>query len=89
MDIESEIGRLLALAEPLRALDEADLAKVPLAGIVDEINALRAEQSHAANGEPLMKVAVIDIDPEAPPTSQNELPKRRPGRPRNADKADA
>ncbi len=45
MNIESEIERLMKLAEPLRALSEDDLAKQPLAGIVDEINALRAKQA--------------------------------------------
>lgn len=42
MNTESEINRLLALAEPLRGLAEDDPAKAPLAGIVDEINRLRA-----------------------------------------------
>lgn len=89
MDIETEISRLLALAEPLRGLAEEDLNKAPLAGIVDEINALREVQSREINGEPMLKEQVIDVDPEAPMMVTQNLPKRRPGRPRNPDKAGA
>ena len=52
MNIESEIARLLALAEPLRALADDDLAKEPLTGIVDEINVLRAEQNEGRDPGP-------------------------------------
>ena len=40
--IEEQIAALLAKALPLRLLEDDDEAKRPLAGIVDQINALRA-----------------------------------------------
>lgn len=59
MDIEAKIAALLAEAEPLRCLDEDDEAKLPLAGIVDRINQLRAEQAAPA--------AIAQVEaPEAP-----------------------
>jgi hypothetical protein len=45
MNIETEISRLLVLAEPLRSISEDNPAHLPLAGIVDEINRLRAMQA--------------------------------------------
>lgn len=48
MSLEAKIQALLAHAEPLRPLDEDDPAKAPLAGIVDEINRLRAKQERIA-----------------------------------------
>jgi hypothetical protein len=45
MTIENQIAELLAQAEPLRGLAHDDPAQAPLAGIVDRINALRAEQA--------------------------------------------
>lgn len=57
MDIEAEIKRLLTLAEPLRSLDEDDLVKTPLAGIVDAINKLRAIQAAPGYVEPKPKAA--------------------------------
>lgn len=88
MNTEAEIHRLLALAEPLRLLADDDLAKGPLTGIVDEINALRAEQN-----KPRQVAAVIegaDHDPEAETIKAElarepvKLPARRPGRPKKA-----
>lgn len=43
-DIEDKIAALLKAAEPLRALDTDDPQAEPLAGIIDQINALRAKQ---------------------------------------------
>ena len=80
MTIETEIDRLLKLAEPLRKLDDEDLAKVPLAGIVGEINSLRAQQ--AAPVRP-PGADIPEPDPEAPHTEF----KRGPGRPPKAREA--
>ena len=52
MNIEDKIAELLAQAEPLRKLADDDTAKAPLTGIVDEINALRAEQSRGGRPDP-------------------------------------
>lgn len=52
MSIEDQISNLLAHADPLRLLHDDDPAKAPLAGIVDEINRLRAEQAAAAKEAP-------------------------------------
>ena len=67
MNIEDQITALLAEAEPLRCLPQDDPAALPLAGIVDEINRLRAIQ--AVPG-------FVDSDDAATP------PKRKPGRPK-------
>lgn len=48
MNIEDQIQSLADLAAPLRELDDDDPAKAPLAGIVDEINRLRAVQARNA-----------------------------------------
>lgn len=40
-ETEKQIKELLAAAEPLRALNEDDPKKIPLAAIVDKINVLR------------------------------------------------
>jgi hypothetical protein len=45
MTIEEEITALLDKAEPLRCLPEDEPAKAPLAGIITEINRLRAIQA--------------------------------------------
>lgn len=45
MSVETDIEALLLKAEPLRGLDEDDEKKVPLAAIVNKINALRAIQA--------------------------------------------
>jgi hypothetical protein len=47
MNYEAEIQKLLATAEPLRALNDDDPRKEELGGIVDQINKLRALQSGA------------------------------------------
>lgn len=53
MTIEDQITALLAQAEPLRCLPDDEPAKAPLAGMVDEINRLRALQAagHTEAGE--------------------------------------
>lgn len=76
MTLEDQIASLLAEAEPLRALAEDDPAKVPLAGIVDAINALRARQANEPAAAP---APVADPEPAA------EIVKRDPGRPKKAD----
>lgn len=50
--IESEIVALAIEADKLRKLDQDDPKALPLGAIVDKINALRAEQSTAPDGEP-------------------------------------
>lgn len=60
--IEAQINGLLAEADPLRSLDDDDPAVEPLAGIVDQINRLRAKQST------LVRQAEID----APPATARE-----------------
>lgn len=45
MSIQAQIEALLAQAAPLRCIPEDDPAHQPLAGIVDEINRLRAMQA--------------------------------------------
>lgn len=70
MTIEDQIAALLAQADPLRGLDDDDGAKIPLAGIVDEINRLRAMQAKGSGS--------FEHEPD-------ELPDRRPGRPRKTE----
>lgn len=48
-EIEGEIQRLLDKADPLRELEDDDPKKAALPGLVDDINALRAEQSALNN----------------------------------------
>lgn len=50
--IEAEIAILAESADKLRTLDQDDPKALPLAGLIDKINALRAEQSTAPDGEP-------------------------------------
>lgn len=81
MTIEDQITALLAEAAPLRCLPQDDPAALPLAGIIDEINRLRAIQAGApVRAEP----APPEHDPEAPVVLAHDapLPKRRPGRPK-------
>jgi hypothetical protein len=47
MDYEKKIAELLAKGEPMRKLDDDDPRKEELRHIVDEVNALRAEQEKA------------------------------------------
>lgn len=54
MTTEDQIQSLLAHAAPLRELADDDPNKAPLAGIVDEINRLRAvQEKQALQGEPV------------------------------------
>ena len=55
--IEDEIQALLAEAEPLRQLDADDPKQAPLAGLVDQINSLRALQATAAREHALCELA--------------------------------
>ena len=66
MDYEAEISKLLAQAEPLRALDDDDTRKEELRVIVDEINVLRAKQAQVGIvAEPVAQPVVegADADP--------------------------
>lgn len=45
MTIEDQIAELLAQAQPLRALPDAEAEKRGLPALVDRINALRTEQA--------------------------------------------
>lgn len=88
MNLETEISRLLQMAEPLRCLPDDEPAKIPLTAIVDEINKLRAQQDRQANPLPEPVIEGADADPEAEPfkaalaEKPQPLPARRPGRPR-------
>lgn len=79
MTLQDRIEELLAEAAPLRELDEDDPAKAPLAGLVDQINALRAEQASAPAHELLATIVT-------PVEGADAQPKRGPGRPKKADK---
>lgn len=62
--LEKLIQALAAKAEPLRELGDDDEAKKPLAGIIDEINALRAKQEKL--GTPAIEVA------DTPPAGEGD-----------------
>ena len=70
-DIEADVGVLLAQADELRAMPEDEPMRLPLAGLIDKINALRALQDVNA-----ISTALPDVDPPV------DTP--RPGRPRKA-----
>jgi hypothetical protein len=57
MTLEEQITELLVQAAPLRLLAGDDPEAEPLAGIVDKINALRAEQAKAGPVAVVAKVA--------------------------------
>lgn len=79
MTIEDKITALLAEAAPLRLLPDAEAESMGLPGIVDMINALRAEQA----GGVAFPVSVPEVDPLAPVLDMTpSLPVRRPGRPK-------
>lgn len=82
MTIEDQITALIAQAEPLRLLPDAEGESMGLPGIVEQINALRAEQA----GVVLAVVDVPVVDPDAPVVDESTaaLPVRRPGRPKKA-----
>ncbi len=80
MTIEDRIAELLAKAEPLRALPDDEQESMGLPGIVELINALRAEQAGQASAPVVAAVEGEDAE-RAPP----ELVKRGPGRPRKAE----
>lgn len=101
MSIQARIDALLAKADPLRPLDEDDPRKEPLAGIVDEINRLRAEQSEerirgsvnavVEGADHASKEAAADADEAVQAVQAGQAqevlkPKRGPGRPKKADK---
>lgn len=73
MTIEDKIQTLLNQAAPLRPLEEDDPKKARLAAIVDEINALRAEQAE-------LNMAVLDDEFQSIVQSTEPV-KRGPGRP--------
>lgn len=83
MNTEDQIAALLAEAAPLRLLDDEEAEKAGLPALVDRINALRAA--------PPAVVSWPDVDPAAAgikiqiAAQPAELPKRRPGRPRNIE----
>ena len=89
MTIEDQIQSLIAHAEPLRALDDDDPAKAPLAGIVDEINRLRAVQEKQGREAPAPTSApatpvgdVLAITPGAAEEGADAAPvkqRRKPG----------
>lgn len=84
MTIEDQITALIAQAEPLRLLPDAEGESMGLPGIVEQINALRAEQAAGV----AMVYVEPEIDPQAPvemPDQTPALPARRPGRPKKAD----
>jgi hypothetical protein len=84
MNIESEIGRLLLLAAPLRALDEDDPAKIPLNGIVMEVNRLRAVQAQPGFVDMAVIRREVGLDPQISAATSSDLFKRKLGRPAKA-----
>ena len=60
MNFDDQIAGLLGAAAPLRLLSEDDPKQAPLAGIIDEINALRAKQAKAIAEGP--QAVVIEPD---------------------------
>ena len=80
MNIEQKITALLAQAEPLRGSTDAYDGQA-LGDIVEQINALRAEQSRIGPVEPAPVAAVEGADAEPEP-AKPEHGKRGPGRPR-------
>ena len=80
MSIEKQIEALLAKAEPLRCLPEDEPAKAHLGVLVDQINALRAQQAAPVRSP---GADIPEVDPEAPHTEF----KRGPGRPPKAREA--
>lgn len=88
MTIEDQITALLAEAEPLRLLPDEEAEAKGLPGIVDKINALRAEQAGSGNVRPVEIAPHIDdsqkaVELRAEIAKQPDpLPVRRPGRPR-------
>lgn len=100
MTIEDQITALLAQAEPLRLLPDAESEAQGLPRIVDAINALRAAQAGGqvdAEVVPDHKLFLsydesgIAADKEKFEAEREEARKRRPGRPRKspAEGADA
>ncbi len=91
MTLEERIKALLALAEPLRSLHDADAGKESLTALVDEINGLRALQAEQAMTDSL-SAWIDDMHKEGEDVIRNteegadaviEPPvKRGPGRPR-------
>lgn len=73
MSIEDQIQALIAQADPLRLLPADEAESMGLPGIVEQINALRAEQA-AGDGIYSVPDPIIDDVP----------PKRGPGRPPKA-----
>lgn len=69
MNIEAKITELLAQAEPLRAMHDDDATKTPLTAIVDQINALRAEQAKG----------VTEVDEDEPVKPKRGRPARQEG----------
>lgn len=69
MNTTEEIERLLALAEPLRAMHDDDPAKEPLTGIVDEINKLRAIEAK----QPVIVAPAAVEGADAAPTLDEQL----------------
>jgi hypothetical protein len=100
MTVEDQIAALLAQAEPLRALPDDEAEAKGLPALVEQINALRAEQavvpSIYAAIEPVADVVEDDGpmhaaslalagDDKALQELQQRNLKRGPGRPRKAD----
>lgn len=80
MTLKDQIAALLAKAAPLRELEHDDPRAAPLAGIVDEINALRALQDKAAHdawkvGYVAAPVEAVDTQ-NASPEGADALPSR-------------
>lgn len=82
MNTEDQIAVLLAEAAPLRLLDDEAAEAAGLPALVDRINALRAAPAVVSWPDVDPAAAGIKIQISAQPA---ELPKRRPGRPRNIE----
>lgn len=72
MTLKDQIAALLAKAAPLRELEHDDPRAAPLAGIVDEINRLRAQQEAEARSA-WMAGYVAENPPVAPEIGYTDL----------------
>lgn len=74
MTIEQQISALLAQAEQLRLLPDDEAESMGLPGIVDMINALRAEQASGMPGAPATPVVTERKKPGPKPKVKEDAP---------------
>ena len=102
MTIEDQITALLAKAEPLRLLDDIEAETQGLGRIVEQINALRAEQADALRSQlhaiesailadtVLANKAAFNVEAARDAANfeaERQEVKRKPGRPKKVEAA--